>query len=148
MVTKRDIIGAAYEAIGIADYDFDLQPEEYQIGLRKLDGMLALWALSGIRIGYAGTSDGPDVDANIPQWAYEALYLNLAVRIAPGFGKVPSQEVKSQALTAYNAILGRCTSPIPRTGASYAGSGNWCGNIVLPEEPIRTHDGNLDIIGG
>lgn len=146
--TKRDIISAAYEAIGVADYDFDLQPEDYQSAVRKLDGMLAAWAVFGVRIGYAGTGDDISVDANIPGWAYEALYLNLALRIAPGLGKTPAPETRSQALWAYNAALARCVKVPPRVGKSYAGSGNWWGNVVHPEEPIRTYDGNLDIIGG
>lgn len=146
--TKRDIIGAAYEAIGVADYDFDLQPEDYQSAVRKLDGMLAAWALFGVRIGYAGTGDDVDIEANIPGWAYEALYLNLALRIAPGLGKAPAMETKTQALWAYNAVLARCVRVPPRIGPTYAGAGHWHGNLVQPETPIRTYDGNLDIIGG
>ena len=147
--TKRQIVGAAFEEIGIAGYDFDLQPDELETALAKLDGMMATWALAGIRIGYAGTGDVLDVDANIPGWAYEALYLNLALRLAPGFGKTPSMDTKAAAKAAKDAVMARTTAPRSRVITGYAGSGSrYWGNLVEPEPPIRTYDGNLDIIGG
>jgi hypothetical protein len=149
MPTKREIIGAAFEEIGRADYDFDLQPEDYQAALRKLDGMLATWATSGIRIGYAGTGDTVDVDANIPDWAYEALHLNLALRLAPGIGKTPSPDTQKMARDAYNGLLARCVRAHPKTITGYAGSGSYWPNVAREIEPVRTSDGStVVIIGG
>ena len=146
--SKREIIGAAYEEIGKAEYDFDLQPEDFESALRKLDGMLAEWATSGIRIGYAGTGDTVDQDANIPGWAYAPTYLNLALRLAPSFGKTPSPETKIAAKSGFDGLLARCVKPGSRQVTGYAGSGSWWGNVARDPEPVRSVDGSTDILRG
>ena len=50
--TKRQFINAALEEIGLASYVFDIQPEELESALRRLDAMMADWNAKGIRIGY------------------------------------------------------------------------------------------------
>jgi hypothetical protein len=50
--TKRQFISAAFEEIGLASYVFDLQPEQLQSALRRLDAMMADWNAKGIRLGY------------------------------------------------------------------------------------------------
>ena len=49
---KRQFISAAFEEIGLASYVFDLQPEQLQSALRRLDAMMADWNAKGIRLGY------------------------------------------------------------------------------------------------
>jgi P22 tail accessory factor. len=48
-----------------------------------------------------------------PDTSLEALYLNLAVRLAPGYGKTPSPDTKSLASTAYKTLLGQSAQPVP-----------------------------------
>ena len=84
--TKLDIIRQAYSEIGKASYEFDLNPEDLQSALRQLDAMMATWgATQGIRIGFAGGEGFGDLDvsADVPLWSVEALYYNLALRLAP-----------------------------------------------------------------
>ena len=50
--TKRDIVNQAFGEIGMADYVFDLQPQQLDSALRQLDMMMATWNGKGIRIGY------------------------------------------------------------------------------------------------
>jgi hypothetical protein len=38
---KRQFISAAFEEIGLASYVFDLQPEQLESALRRLDAMIA-----------------------------------------------------------------------------------------------------------
>jgi P22 tail accessory factor len=146
MPTKRATIAAAYEELGKA-IDFDLQPEDYAIGLRKLDQMLAGWATQGVRIGYAG-GDGTgevDVDMEIPGWAAEAVELNLACRLAPGIGKTPSPETKALASAAMSQLFARTIKPRPKVISGYAGSGSQYWRVPEPVPPIATGpDGVLD----
>jgi hypothetical protein len=50
--SKRQFISAAFEEIGLASYVFDLQPEQLQSAMRRLDAMMADWNGKGIRLGY------------------------------------------------------------------------------------------------
>ena len=107
--TKRQIVITALETIGIASYTFDIQPEELQSSLTRLDAMMASWNAKGILLGYNAISNPDnsniDADSGIPDSANEATYLNLAVRLAPLFGKMLASDIKAQANFAYNAML-------------------------------------------
>jgi hypothetical protein len=134
--TKVDIIRQAYSEIG-KTADFDIQPEELQTALRQLDAMLAMWSgTQGIRIGFAGGDGFGDVSAEteVPTWAVEALYLNLALRLAASFGKTPMPTTVVNAKAALDAVRVRCVTPATRQIRGYAGAGNstW-GVLPLPE---------------
>lgn len=129
--TKREIVTNAFEEVGLASYAFDLQPEQLQAGLRRLDNMMATWNSQGIRIGYP-LSDSPagsslDQDSNVTDEAIEAIVGNLAVRIAPILGKTVSPDTKATARKAYIALLSR-RSTIPEmlndASAIPSGAGN------------------------
>lgn len=115
--TKRQFIEQAFEEIGLAAYVFDLTPEQLQSALRRLDAMMAGWNANGIRIGWpiaTGADDGDlDTDAKAPDVANEAIYLNLALRLAPGFGKTVAAETKADADAAYSNLLNQTAAPTP-----------------------------------
>lgn len=94
--TKRQFITQAFEEIGLAAYVFDLTTEQLQSALRRMDAMVAGWNSNGIRIGYPLPSSPQDsdidVDTGVPDFANEAIYLGLAVRLAPSFGKTVAPE--------------------------------------------------------
>lgn len=114
--TKRQFITGAFEEIGLADYVFDLQPEQLQSALRRLDSMMMEWNAQGIRLGYPIASSPQDSDldteTNAPDSAWEAVITNLAIRIAPGYGKAVSPDTKVSAKGAYNILLQRATYPL------------------------------------
>lgn len=107
MPTKRQIVSKAYAELGIGSWEFDLQPDEIQDSIDRLDSMMALWSSQGIRVGYNGTSDDPDAETGLPDVAIEAVRTNLALRIAPMLGKQVSGDTRMAAseslsyLTAY-----------------------------------------------
>lgn len=107
--TKRQLVEEAFGELALAGYDFDLQPEEMQTGLRRLDTLMATWSGLGLQIGYSfgttPTDSDLDQDAGLPLVAVEAVYLALAIRIAAGKGKVLSTSTKSAAKTAYDALV-------------------------------------------
>ena len=114
--TKRDIINQAFEEIGLAGYVFDLQPQQLEGALRRLDAMMATWNGKGIRLGYPlpSSPDTSDLDqaTNVPDAALEAMAMNLAVRLAPGYGKTVSPDTKATAKGAYNQLIAQSAKPI------------------------------------
>ena len=113
--TKRQLIDAAMNEIGLASYAFDLLPEQRENALRRLDSMMAEWNTRGLRLGYP-VSDNPDdsdIDANsnIPDAAWEAVITNLAIRVAPSYGKQINVATATTARHALNTILARASMP-------------------------------------
>lgn len=146
--TKRQIIQQAFSEIGKASVDFDLSPESLQDGLEKLDAMVATWSTKGIRIGWAGGDGKGDVDAGAtaPMWAVEALYLNLAIRLAPGFGKTVSPNTMASARMAYDGLLARTVTPAARAIQGYGGAGRQDVPLPVDRDPLQAgEDGALDI---
>ncbi|MFJ1518463.1 packaged DNA stabilization gp4 family protein [Acinetobacter sp. ABJ_C1_1] len=129
--TKRQIIEQAYEELGLAAMFFDLQPEQIESARRKMDSMVAGWSTKNIQVGYplpseANSSD-VDQETNVPDYAVEALYLNLAIKIAPSHGKAVSPETKIAAKAAFNTILQKAVSNPPKMNYSCelpSGAGN------------------------
>jgi len=131
--SKRQFVAAAFEEIGLASYIFDLHPDQLQSALRRLDAMMADWNGKGIRLGYPlpGSPQDSDLDEPtlVPDSANQAIITNLAIRIAPGYGKTVMPETKAVAKDSYNTLLQRATAPIeqqlPDTMPSGAGNKPW-----------------------
>lgn len=107
--TKRQFIQMAFEELGLSNHGFDLQPEQYQTGLKRLDAMMATWNSKGLRLSYPIPSEPEnsdlDEETDVPDKANEAVYLNLAVRLASSFGKVVSVDLRNQANAMYNDLI-------------------------------------------
>jgi hypothetical protein len=150
--TKRQFVTAAFEEIGLADYVFDLSPEQLESALRRLDAMLMEWNAKGIRLGYASASSPQDSDldteTNVPDSAWEAVITNLAVRIAPGYGKTVSPDTKMVAKQGYNTLLQRATFPLeqqlPETMPSGAGNKPWWYDNPFLQRPVDPVDAGSD----
>jgi hypothetical protein len=88
----------------------------------------------------------------VPDAANEAVYLNLAIRICPAFGKTAAPELRLAAKQAYDALLSRAMQPQPAQLPSMpAGAGNrglrgWDREFLSdPEQPITAGpDGPLE----
>ena len=145
---KRDFVVQAFEEIGYASYIYDAMPEQLQSVLRRLDAMLGAWNAKGIRLGYPlpanpGDSD-LDEETGVQDSSVEAIYLNLAIRIAPSFGKTISTEAKTSAKAAYDALLIKIAMPsemqLPDTMPAGAGNKPWRTNyrpfLNKPIEPL------------
>ena len=131
--SKRQFVASAFEEIGLASYAFDLQPQKFESALRRLDAMMASWNALGIRLGYPLPSSPQfsDLDApsEVPDSANEAIITNLAVKIAPGYGKQVMPDTKATAKETYNTLLSRAAVPLeqqlPGTMPSGAGNKPW-----------------------
>lgn len=115
--TKRQLVTQAYEEIGLASHVFDLTPEQLESARRRMDAMVAGWNANGARISYPlpSTADGSDLDqeCTIPDYAIEAVYLGLALRLAPMLGKTVSPETKQFADAAYSNMMNQTALPTP-----------------------------------
>ena len=114
MWTKRDFVMQAFDAIGLGS-EYDLDPEQLQSALRKLDAMMGMWDAKGIKVGYPlaqtpGNSD-LDQDTSVSEECSEAIYTNLAQRIAPAFGKMISPGLQIIAKQAYDSLLIKAAQP-------------------------------------
>lgn len=113
--TKGELVSMALEEIGIAEYEFDISPEQRQSAIRRLDSMIAEWNARGITLSFPISkieNSGPDDDSNVPDWAWEAILSNLAIRIAPSYGKQVSIETKATAKHAYTTLCGVFSKPV------------------------------------
>lgn len=136
--TKRQFVTQAFEEIGLAAYVFDLTPEQLESALRRLDTMLATWNAKGIRLGYPLPSSphdsSLDEQTGVPDSANEAIYVNLAIRLAPSFGKTPSVDTKATAKATYDGLLSLAAMPMEMQMPSSlpVGAGNKPWNIDQP----------------
>jgi hypothetical protein len=155
--TKRQIVMAAFEEIGLGAEAYDVQPGQLQSALRRLDAMVAEWNGRGIRIGYplpASPAESSLDDAtNVPDSAVETMFLSLAVRIAPGYGKQVMPDTKASAIRGYNTLIARATVPVemafPSSMPAGAGHKPWRTEneefLPTPADPVLAgDDGALD----
>lgn len=149
--TKRQFVAQAFEEIGYASYAYDLEPEQLESAMRRLDAMMATWNGRGIRLGYPLPSSPEladlDQETEVPDAANEAIYTNLAVRLAPGIGKQAPMDLKATARAAYNQLLSRVTKPqemqFPGTMPAGAGNKRYRDDrpfLNRPEDPLLAGD--------
>lgn len=155
--TKRQFIDAAFAELGMSVYTFDMQPEQYQYALHRLDSMLAEWNERGVRLGYpiplSPQQSDLDEQTNVPDRANEAILTNLATRIAPSYGKQVMPQTMATAQSSLNTIMRRAAMPqpmqMPRTMPSGAGNKPWiwASNPFVnpPVDPVLAgEDGPID----
>lgn len=155
--TKGQFIEAAFEEIGLGSYVFDLQPEQLNLALRRLDALMATWNANGIRLSYPQPCcpSGSEMSDKtyVPDSANEAIYTNLAIRLAPTLGKTISAETRQSAKQGYNILLARAAMPnqMQLPGNLPAGAGNRLAGLnsrpflQRPTEPLLVgEDGPLE----
>lgn len=127
--TIRQFVEAAQEEIGVAAYNFDMGPEQMASAAKRMNAMLAEWNAKGIRLGATLYSNPDDIDldanSNVSDNANEAIITNLALRIAPMFGKAPMQDTRATARRSYDAMVLAFSQPIEMQLPSMpSGAGN------------------------
>lgn len=137
--TKRQFIAAAFGELGLSLTTFELNDDQLSEALTRLDSMMALWDSVGIRLGCSfNSSSGIDDTTPIPDFANEAVFMNLAVRVAPSYGKAVHPDTRELAKSGYENLL-RISSQFPQelklTGLP-VGAGN---------KPVRSSINFLDV---
>lgn len=154
--TKGDLVNSALEEIGIAEYEFDISPEQRQSAIRKLDMMMAEWGARGIRLSYPVTKSrtpDPDQETEVPDWAGEAIVTNLAIKLAPSYGKQVSMGTMAAATRTYTTVCGVFASPKEMQFNSMPkGAGYKSVESVFTPEPeekfLKQNDESFDPSGG
>jgi hypothetical protein len=147
--TKQQFVSKALSSIGMANYSFDIQPEQTQDILSSLDSMMAAWDSIGIRLGYpmpsGMTTSDLSSETGVPDTANLAVYSNLALTVAPMFGKTISPELKIMADKAYKMLLSLFAYPtdirqqLPSTMPLGAGNKTWSIDhpfVIAPVVPL------------
>lgn len=137
-ITRQQLATSAYRELGIS-VDFDVTPDDLTAAFSALNRMMAskpAWR----RLGYSpGT--GANDDTKLPDTAHDAVALNLAVRLAPGIGKVPHPDLKRDARMAFLGLLTQQVQliPVQLPAEMPAGAGNRRFShrafLVPPSEP-------------
>lgn len=128
--SKQQFVHAALEELGLAAYVFDVQPEQLESAMRRLDSMMAEWNGRGIRLGYPipGSPEFSSLDepSNVPDSANEAIITNLAIKLAPSYGKQVSAQTMSAAAVAFQTIMQRSIEDVEMKlpGNMPTGAGN------------------------
>lgn len=154
--SKRQFIEAAFEEIGLASYVFDLQPQQLESALRRLDAMMADWNGKGIRVGFplSVSPQQSDLDEQtyVPDIANQAIITGLAVRLAPSYGKQLMPATLAIAKSSYDTLLAKAAMPpeqqFPDTLPSGAGNKPWMYDVFLPgpeEQVLAGQDGPIEL---
>lgn len=153
MITKGDIVNQAYVNLRISGLTSKATPEDTKMGLQTLEVMLLSWTNNGLNLGWIKspyiTDPDPQEDSGISDASYEAIYINLAVKLAPAFGKMPNQ-LDSMARELYSALFDKELPVYENNEYMPLGSGNRCGAYAPAyQEGSETidieNDGNLTI---
>ncbi len=102
--TKLAIIRQAFGEIGLRGYVFNLTPDEMQDCFDKLQNLAAEWDGMGARVGYSFAGN-TDAESGLPDTAVDCFAKNLAVRLAPSYGKTISPDLRTAAAVGFNALL-------------------------------------------
>lgn len=129
MYTKRKLAEKAFQAIGLASYVFDIEPEEMQLAVENIDLMLAEWEPK-LKLGFLMPQNpedsDPDQPSGLPDYANSAVILNGGLRLASTFGKPVPAGLPLLAKNAYNELLAKGVRPVPMqyVGQLPKGAGN------------------------
>lgn len=155
MWTKKQIIEQAFDELALAGFVYDLDPDQLESALRRLDTMMAAWGAVGISLGYLLPANPDDSDigdeTGIPDSAIEAVYMNLAVKIAASRGKMLTAETKATARRGYDQLLGAAARdaarrpPMPNTMPRGAGNKPWRSGMPFFPGPAETLDADIGV---
>lgn len=112
--TKGDLVGLAFAELGLAVYVFDLKAEQKSAALLQLRLMMGEQPWKAVPFNKAATpaDEGWANPSAIPDEVAQAVYTNLALRMAPGYGKSPSADTR-RAATAGLTLVAALTADTP-----------------------------------
>jgi len=149
---KSDLIRQSLAKLAITGYDYDIDPEEVDTALIELETMMTEWDGQGIRVSFTLAVSPEEALASQPagsyDWARNAIVCNLAVRLAPNYGKQVPPELALNAAQSMSRIL-TATPVLPEvqyTARMPRGSGNTLRGRQLsrfyrPDEYITVENG-------
>ncbi len=130
MATALDVITKAHVLLGIRAAESPLEPNEAEDGLESLNDMLNEWNIENIDIGFETVDDLQD-ELFVDTGTEGAIKSNLAVYIAPEYGRIVSDALARRASTSKKAVRGSLSlRPLEFPDTLPIGSGNEQNNRV------------------
>lgn len=126
MTTKIDIINAAFSRLRISGLTVQATPEDIDLALNRLEGMAREWH-TRVNSGYFfETSPASNTPHNVPREYWAAYESNLAIRMAPDFGKEITAALLMEARATYSNMSARLAlvKPVRPPARQPIGSGN------------------------
>ncbi len=121
---KGEYVSGAYEQLAIWGITADPEPQEIVKALVRLNGLMLQWENRNIFLGWNVGAEDPNDESGLPDWAQEAVFTNLALKIAPLYGRMATTDQKQEAANAYEAITlnNLCNMEYPDTMPVGAGN--------------------------
>lgn len=150
-MTKKAIVEHAFGEIGMASYVFALQAEDIQQGLTLLEQLMARFDGQGILLNWPFADDmlNPEgsVEVFLPPYAVSGVTAQLAIDLAPFYGKQPNPTTFKRAYDGFTtmAAIGSVPNPARMNTLTPMGSGNrnyGVGRVFVVNPPVRTIDTN------
>lgn len=110
--TKKLLIDQVFAELGLPVYTFDIQPEQRQSVLVSMESLVAHWESKSIWLQYDYGVD-ESADSGISDQSALGLIANVAVRVAPQFGKTLPAETLAMATEAYENFAAAAAMPLP-----------------------------------
>ena len=105
MKSKIELIDRAYSKLRISGITVNPSPGDVEIALDEMECMLAEWDLVNVCLGYQFEDEPePNAESGLVRGYENAVQVNLAVRIAPEFGKQVPGELMMQASQSYSKV--------------------------------------------
>ena len=105
MATALEVITGAVVLLGVRAAESPLEPNEAEDGLVALNDMLNEWNLEDIDIGFETIDDVQD-ELFVDTGTEGAIKSNLAVYIAPEYGRIVSDALALRASRSKKAVRG------------------------------------------
>lgn len=103
METANSIIKDALQEILVQANEQPVQSVDFTTGVRYLNRLMSTWASQGLPLGYTKVANASD-PITVPDGAIEGIVYNLALRLAPQYDIVPSQDLRINAREGLDAI--------------------------------------------
>lgn len=103
MATVNEIVSGALKLLGIRAAESPLTAAEAEDGRVSLNDMMAEWEERSIYTGFVALADVDD-PVLVPDYAIGAIKSNLAIYIAPEYGKSIAPELDRRASKSFTAL--------------------------------------------
>lgn len=124
MATVLDVVTGALKLLEVRPAESPVTAAEAEDGLEALNDMMNEWNIDGINIGYESL-DSTDEELHVDLGSIGAMKANLAIYIAPEYGRIVSPDLSDRARVSKKALR----NAIPLNSSQYPdtlpiGSGN------------------------
>ena len=103
--TVTEVVTGALQLLEIRTAESPIEPNEAEDGLTALNDMMNEWNVDGINVGYESLDNVED-QLHVKLGSIGAIKANLAIYIAPEYGKAVSSSLVRRARSGKNSLRG------------------------------------------